>query len=144
MNATVAAGAPIWFRIVAILAVLWNLFGLWSYLAHVHVVPPMQEMTAEQLALEASVPVWVTAAFAIAVFAAFVGSVGLLIGKAWARGLLLLSLLCILVQMGWMVLVSEAVAVHGSQALVLPAFIILMAVLFLWAANVGVRRGWLG
>ena len=46
-------------------------------------------------------------------------------------------------EMGWMVLVSEAVAVHGSQALILPACIILVAVLLVWAANVGVRRGWL-
>jgi hypothetical protein len=141
-NAT-GASPPMWFRIVAWLAVLWNLFGVWSYLAHVQVAPPMQEMTAEQVALEASVPVWVTAAFAVAVFAALVGSVGLVLGRAWARSLLILSLLCILVQMGWMVLLSEAIAVHGNQALILPAFIILVAVLLVWAAGTGVKRGWL-
>ena len=143
MNATAAAGTPLWFRIVAILALLWNLVGAWSYLAHVHVVPPMEEMTPEQVALEASVPVWVTAAFAVAVFSALVGSIGLVLGRAWAQSLLLLSLLCILVQMGWMMFVSDAVAVHGNQALILPAFIILVALLLVWAANTGVRRGWL-
>ena len=143
MDNVAGASAPSWFRIVAWLAVLWNLFGVWSYLAHVHVVPPMQEMTAEQVALEAGVPVWVTAAFALAVFSALAGSVGLVLGRAWAQSLLLLSLLCILVQMGWMVFVSEALAVHGNQALILPACIILVALLLVWAANTGVKRGWL-
>jgi hypothetical protein len=143
MNATAVAATPLWFRIVAILAVLWNLVGVWSYLAHVKMAPPMQEMTAELEALEATVPVWVTAAFAIAVFAALIGSVGLLLGRAWARALLLLSLLCILVQMGWVVLMSEATAVQGSQALIMPAFITVVALLLVWVANVGLRRGWL-
>lgn len=143
MEDVTAARPPIWFRIVAWLAVLWNLVGVWSYLAHVHIAPPMQEMTAEQQALEASVPVWVTAAFAIAVFAALVGSLGLVLGRAWARSLLVLSLLCILVQMGWIVLMSEAVAVHGGQAVIMPAFIILVGLMLVGVANVGVKRGWL-
>ncbi|MGZ8281824.1 MAG: hypothetical protein ACXWUN_02585 [Allosphingosinicella sp.] len=143
MNNAIGSRAPLWFRIVGVFAVLWNLFGIWSYLAHVHVVAPMQEMTPEQQALEASVPVWVTAAFAVAVFSGLLGSVGLLMAKAWSKALLLLSLVCLLVQMGWMFFLSEALAVHGNQALVLPIVIIAVAALLVWVASLAGKRGWL-
>lgn len=134
---------PVWFRAVAVLAVLWNLIGVWSYLGHVGTVPPMQEMTPEQQVLMATIPTWVTGAFALAVFTGLIGGLGLLLSKAWARLVLIVSLVCIVVQMGWVLFVSEARAVEGSQAFVMPILITAIALLLVWAANTGVKRGWL-
>lgn len=142
MNA-LGSQMPVWFRLVAIVAVLWNLIGVWSYLGHVGIVPPMQEMTAEQQALSATVPAWVVGAFAIAVFSGLIGSLGLLLSRAWARLVLVVSLVCIVAQMGWVLLVSEAPAVEGGQAYVMPILISGIALLLVWAANTGVKRGWL-
>jgi len=138
-----ATKPPVWFRAVAVLAVLWNLIGVWSYLGHVGAVPPMQEMTAEQQALSATVPVWVVGAFAVAVFSGLIGSLGLLLSKAWARLVLVVSLVCIVAQMGWVLLVSEAPAVEGNQAYFMPILITGIALLLVWVANIGVKRGWL-
>ena len=143
MNNVFGARAPGWFRVVAVLAILWNLFGVYIYLEHVGAVPPMQQMTAEQAALAASVPAWVTGAFAIAVFSALLGSLGLLLLKAWARPLLILSLICVLVQMGWVLLVSNARAIHGNEAFVMPAIVTAVILLLVWLADKGVKRGWL-
>jgi len=143
MNETIGARAPGWFRIVAVLAVLWNCMGVWSYLSKVGAVPEMMEMTPEETALAATMPSWATAAFAVAVFGGLLGSLGLLLGKAWARPLLLLSLLGMLGQFGWFLGMSSAMAQMGSSAAVMPAVVVLIGVLLLWLANKGVKSGWL-
>ena len=66
MNDTLASRPPVWFRVVAVLALLWNLFGVWQYLSSVGVVPLMRELTADEAAIMASAPAWYTGAFAIA------------------------------------------------------------------------------
>ena len=143
MNNVIGARAPGWFRIVAVLALLWNLFGVYVYLEHVGAVPPMKAMTPEDVALAATVPAWVTGAFAIAVFSGLIGSIGLALSKSWARSLLILSLLGVLVQMGWILFVSNARAVHGNEAFIMPAIVTAIALLLVWLADKGVKRGWL-
>ena len=139
----VGASPPAWFRIVAVLAVLWNCLGVWGYLAKVGVAPNMMEMTAEETALVAAMPSWATAGFAVAVFGGLLGSLGLLLGKAWARLLLILSLLGMLVQFGWWLLMSGAMEQMGASSAGMPAIVVLIGLLLVWLANMGVRKGWL-
>jgi len=143
MNDVIGARPPGWFRIVAVLAVLWNCIGVWGYLSKVGAVPPMMAMTPDETALAASMPTWATAGFAVAVFGGLLGSLGLLLGKAWARLLLILSLLGMLVQFGWWLLMSGAMEQMGPSSAGMPAIVVLIGVLLIWLANVGVKRGWL-
>ena len=142
MNA-LGSPMPVWFRVVGIVAVLWNLIGVWQYLGHVGAVPPIQPMTPEQQALSATVPAWVIGAFAIAVFSALLASLLMVMGKALARTLFLLSLVAIVVQMSWILFVSNARAVEGNMAFVMPLIVTGIAALFYWASSTGVKRGWL-
>ena len=139
----VGASPPAWFRIVALLAVLWNCLGVWGYLAKVGVAPNMMEMTAEETALVAAMPTWATAGFAVAVFGGLLGSLGLLLGKAWARMLLILSLLGMLVQFGWWLLMSGAMEQMGGSSAAMPAVVTLIGLLLVWLAGMGIRKGWL-
>lgn len=143
MNEAIGTKPPGWFRIVAVLAVLWNCVGVWSYLSKVGAAPEMMEMTAAESALAAAMPSWATAGFAVAVFGGLLGSLGLLIGKAWARPLLLLSLIGMIVQFGWWLGMSGAMAQMGPSAAGMPAVVVLIGVLLYWLANKGVRNGWL-
>lgn len=143
MNNMIGARAPGWFRIAALLAILWSLFGVYVYLEHVGVVPPMKQMTPEELALAASVPAWVKGAFALAVFSSLLGSIGLFLAKAWARTLLILALIAVLVQMGWILFVSDARSIHGNEAFVMPVTVIVVTLLLVWLADKGIKRGWL-
>lgn len=142
MNA-LGSPLPVWFRLLGIIAVLWNLMGVWSYLGHVGAVPPMQPMTPEQQVLSATVPAWVVGAFAISVFSALAASLLILFGRALARPVFLLSLVCIVAQSAWVVLVSDARRVEGNVAFVMPILITGIGLLFFWLSNVGVKRGWL-
>lgn len=143
MNNVIGARAPGWFRIVAVLALLWSLFGVYIYLEHVGMVPPMKAMTPEEAALAASVPAWVFGTFAIAVFGTLLGCIGLVLSKAWARALLILALVAVLVQMGWILFVSDARTIHGNEAFVMPVIVTVIGLLLVWLADRGVKRGWL-
>ena len=143
MNDAIAARPPAWFWAVALLGLLFELFGVWMYLAHVGVVPEMGEMSAAERSLMESSPMWVTGLFAIGVFAGALGVVGLVLRRSWARSLLILSLVAVVLQFGGWLLMTEAVSVIGPTVFIMPAVIVLIAILLVWVAGTGVRRGWL-
>ena len=144
MNNIIGARAPSWFSALAVIGLVWNLYGVWAYLGHVGAVGGGADaMTEAERDLAATMPTWATAAFAIAVFAGVLGALGLVLRKAWARPLLILSLVAVLVQQVWFLLLSDSLSVLGAAGAGLPVAIILVAVVLAMAANSGVRRGWL-
>ncbi|MFL6846343.1 MAG: hypothetical protein ACJ8ER_15865 [Allosphingosinicella sp.] len=143
MNDLSSARPPAWFRIVSLLALLWEAFGVWQYLSFVRLVPTMGEMAPAEAALAARAPAWFTAAFAVAVFAGLPGALGLLLGKAWSRLLLILSVVAAIVQFGWWCFLSGGAATIGPSIYAMPAMIIVVGLLLVWLAGTGVKRGWL-
>jgi hypothetical protein len=126
----VATRAPGWLRIVGGLAVVWNLFGVVSYLTHVGLIPGPEPVPS-------TMPPLVTAAYATGVFAAVAGSLGLLLGRRWAVPLLWLSLAGLIIDWGWIFAnASDASVPLGASVLAVSA---LLALLATYAA----RRGWL-
>ena len=96
-----ATKVPLSFWLVVALALLWNLFGLFSFYSHITATPEVIASWPEaQQQIEAAAPRWIFVAFVIATIAGVLGSLGLLLGKRWAVPVLLLSLLAILVQFG--------------------------------------------
>ncbi|MDH5412635.1 MAG: hypothetical protein OEW87_00730, partial [Flavobacteriaceae bacterium] len=81
---------PMWFWIIGVIALIYNGMGINAYLQQAYNTESFQAMySAEQLELIAMTPAWATAAFAIAVFAGFLGCIGLLLRKKWAKSLFL-------------------------------------------------------
>ena len=108
---------PKWFRPVAIVALMWNLLGCAAYLADVSLKPEdVAKLSAEQQALYAARPAWSVAATATAVWFGALGSLGLLLRKRWAFGLLVLSLLGIVGQDVWLFGLSRAASAAGAVA----------------------------
>jgi hypothetical protein len=134
---------PTWFWIVAALGLLWEGFGVAQYLMHVGVLPNNMEMSEAERSLMQRSPMWVTGLFAIAVFSGALGALGLLLRQSWARLLLLLSLVAVILQFGGWLLATDAIAVIGPTVFIMPAIIVAVAILLYWLANTGARRGWL-
>jgi hypothetical protein len=141
--ATVAPAAPpAWFRIVALLAVLWNAFGVFQYLMSVGLFgDPLASLTDAQRTAAENIPAAITAAFAIGTMGGLAGSLSLLLGKRWALPLLVVSLLALIALEGWIVFLSGALEAFGGVAL--PATITLVAILLAWLAYHARQRGWL-
>lgn len=127
------ASAPVWPRLVGALGLLWNLYGVYEYLVTVGIVGTaagVQPTTAD------TIPAWVTAAFAVAVFAGALGSLFLLLLNRWAVGLLVISLFADLLWDLRMVRGGD----HGS-AIGLVASVTLIGILLAWTSYWASKKG---
>ena len=125
-------------------ALVWNLLGVAAYVGQVTMSPEALEALPEaQRALYENVPAWVTSAFAIAVNAGAVGCLLLLLRKALALPVLVLSLVAVLVQMYHNFFISNAMEVMGAAAVIGPAFVIIIGIYLVWFANDAKSKGWI-
>ena len=139
-----AAQRPMSFRVVAVVALLWNLFGLFSFYTNVTATPAVIASWPEaQQQIAAATPRWVFVAFAIATIAGVLGSLGLLLGKRWAVPVLLLSLLAILVQFGSIYALTPTWVLTGIGGAILPLCIGAFGLFLWWYARKAAARGWL-
>ena len=139
-----AATRPSWFVLVSVLAVLWNLFGLWSFYIHVTATPEdIASWPEVQQQIQAVTPRWIFVPFAIATYGGTLGALGLLLGKRWATPVLLLSLLAIIVQFGAYYLLTPTWALTGIGGAALPLCIAGVGLLLWLLARMATARGWL-
>ena len=136
---------PLWFWIVSILALLWNLMGVLAYLGQAYMTDEMKsEYSQEQLSLMESTPAWITAVFAIAVWGGLLGCIALILRKKWAKPVLLLSFIAIVIQMGYSFFMTNASEVYGAvQGIITPILVILIGAVLVQFANIGIKRTWL-
>ncbi|MGX1930844.1 hypothetical protein [Flagellimonas sp. 2504JD4-2] len=135
---------PVWFWVVSVLALLWNIMGVLSYLSQAYMsIEELEQMTQAQRELFEGQPAWVTAAFAIAVFGGTLGCIALLLRKKWAKPVFVVSLLGILAQFTYGLFLSNTIEVYGNQAIIMPIIIIVVGVLLILFAKKGIQKGWL-
>ena len=85
MNAPVGAKPPGWFWAVAVLALLWNLFGLAMFYMQVNMTPEqLAQLPEAQRELTQAFPGWVWAVDGVAVVAGTLGSLLLLMRRRLA------------------------------------------------------------
>ncbi len=139
------AKVPTWFWVVAALALAWNLLGVMAYFAQVTITDEaLAALPQAERALFEATPAWVTGAFALAVFGGALGCVALLLRKAWAAPLFTISLVGVLAQMAHNVLVAKSYEVYGpGPGLMMPMMVLIIAILLLWLALSGKKKGWL-
>jgi len=136
-DVTASAPAPAWLRVVALLGLLWNLFGVFQYLMTVGIVAG-----ADQAAV-AAMPAWVTGAFAIAVFGGALGCLGLLMRKRWSQILLLISLVAIVAMDLWIFELADLDSTMAGGELGVTVAVAVVAILLFWLAFRSDRKGWL-
>lgn len=136
---------PVWFWVVSIAALLWNLLGVGAYLSDAFMsVEDLGKMTQDYRSLYESRPAWVTGAYAIAVWAGALGCIGLLMRKKWARTLLLISLIGILAQQVYQFFMSNTFEVLGSEAMLLPGMVTVIGILLVLFAKRAEKKGYIG
>lgn len=135
---------PTLFWIVVVIAVIWNALGVMAYFMEVTMSEEaMAELPAAQQALYAAQPAWVTGAFAIAVFAGLAGSIALALRRAIATPILAVSLVAVAVQMFYIFVMSDTLAVMGTSSAAMPALIIVIGIALLWFSMRSREKHWI-
>ena len=133
--------APSWFPVAAIAAVIWEMIGCVMYLMQVSVDPA--SLPVDQRAMWDAAPTWMMAAYAVAVWVGLVGAIFLLRRHRLAEPLLLISLVAVIVQFSALLLVPQLRNLTTSDALFLPAMILVVSTVLYQFARTARRSGWL-
>jgi hypothetical protein len=135
---------PTWFKIVAVMALLWNLLGCFAFFSDLRLSPEdLAKLPEAQQALYAARPGWAVAATAVAVFGGVLGSIGLLLGKKWALPTLVLSLLGILVQDFGLFVLAKGASLAGPVAVAIQGIVLAIGIGLVLLSRKGIARGWL-
>ncbi|WP_242416068.1 hypothetical protein [Sphingomonas panni] len=145
MAPTFVRTPPPWFRIVAILFLLWGVAGVFAFYSQVTLGPAaLAAMGEADRRFHASLPHWFAWVYGIATWSGLFGSIALLLGRRWAGGLFAASLLAVAIQFGWVFAATDLVARKGAAATVpFPLVIFAIALWQLAVARQGIARGWL-
>ena len=136
---------PIWFWLITIFFILWNIMGVISFFAHTFISQEaLDQLPANEKALYAEYPLWTSVVFAIAVSGGLLGSIGLILRKKWAKIAFIISLFGIIPQMIHNVFFTKSTEVYGpGQAMTMPIMVIVFALFLIWFANFCIKKEWL-
>ncbi len=132
---------PAWYWIVAVLALLFEAFGCLMYWTQVSADPA--SLPVDQRALREAMPIWMTAAYGVAVWVGLAGAVLLLLRKTYAVPLLLLSLIAVIIQFGGVLLVPQLRDMIPPDGYAGPIAIALVAYGIWHFSRYANKRGWL-
>lgn len=135
---------PKWFLAISIFALIWNLLGVFAYIAQMMITPEILDTLpeAERTIIE-NTPSWAISAFAVAVWGGALGSLLLLLKKKIAVYVLALSFAGVLVQLYHSIVIANSIAVYGPGDLIMPIMVLLIGGGLIWYSNDLTKKGWL-
>ena len=132
--------------IISGVLLVWNLLGLYMYYGQS--IATEETFTnagysAEQVAFVLAEPAWAHSAYAIAVNAGVLGAILLLLRKAWAFPLFVLSLLGALLQDLDAYVLRGALNYFDAGWLAIPVTVFVICVFEVWYSLQAKAKGWL-
>jgi hypothetical protein len=118
--------------IIGVLALVWNIMGVIAYLTQAYMSEEaMAALPEGDLAYYNNLPAWVTAVFAIAVFAGTFACFGLLMKKKWSIWLFMLSFTAVLAQSVYNFFIQSDIEITGSKS-IMPLMVLIIAAFLVW------------
>ncbi len=143
-GAATSSEPPRSFYIIGIAALIWNLIGVMTYVMQVTMNDAaMAALPEDQQAFIQNSPIWVTAAFAIAVNAGAMGCILLLVRQSWAYLVLVMSFAGIVIQNLYGYIMGGAVGVYGAAGVGLSITVILIGAYLIAYSKGAMNKGWL-
>jgi hypothetical protein len=135
--------SPLWFKIVAVVALIWNLLGAIAVIMNFTITPEaIAALPADQQQMYADTPMWASYASLLAVVTGALGCVALLLGKAFASPLFMLSIVGLVLQNIGIFVIVDAVAIMGISVLIMQGSVFVIAIGLLLLAKMAIKRGW--
>lgn len=147
MNEQAKTSAPVWYWVIAVVALLWNLMGcmgLATELFAQEAVMESQGWTEPQKEWARSTPNWIYFVYAVAVGGGVAGSIALLMRSPLSLALFAVSLVAIIIQMVYAMLIAGGLQIMGPSAAVMPCLVILLGAVLLCFSWFAKGRGWFG
>lgn len=137
-------GAPSWLKPVAIVAIIWNCLGLLSFSVHMLMTPEMlTALPQAEQDLMNSYPAWASVVFGVAVIFGLLGSILLLMKKAFAFECFFISIIAVIVQNYHWFVMENVLPILGASSLIMPSLVIVIGVTLLVISNKGKQQAWL-
>lgn len=132
------------FWIISIAALIWNLMGLSAFFMQVMMTPEtLAALSSEEQALYNATPSWLNVVFGVAVIAGTLGCIVLLLRKSMAIPILIVSLIAVIVQNAYYILLTDAMQVYGVTALIMPAMVIIIGAYLIYYARDAQSKAWI-
>ncbi|MGK0386877.1 MAG: hypothetical protein ACI849_001496 [Patiriisocius sp.] len=136
------------FWIIAVLALLWNIIGLFQFIVATFMQDAMLESyketyTPEQIELFTNMPTWYYVLFGICTITGFLGSITLFVRKKLAVPLFLISLVTVLIVQGYWLIGSNTIGLMGMEAAIMPLIVILLSIFLYFYSKGATQKGWL-
>lgn len=131
MSDQAGSGVAKSFWAIGLIALLWNLMGVGAFFG---------EMSSGTLAAMA---IWGAGAFGVAVFGGAIGSLLLLLRKALAEPVFILSLIGVVVQMFYNLVIAKSTTVYGPFEIAMTIMIPVIAAFLVWYARSAKQKGWI-
>lgn len=135
---------PVWFWVVSAIALIWNLAGVMAYLDQTFASDDLlsQMEKAVRNAIQ-NRPAWATAAFATAVWGGAVGSLLLLLRQRIAHIVLIISLIGIIIQMGYNYFIANNLSDYGPSEHLMSVMILGFGIGLVFFAKKAQSAKWL-
>ncbi len=134
---------PISHKIISILAILWNIFGVLSFLGHAFLSEQTNAaLNDAQREYMEQFPTWGMIIFGTAVTTGIIASIGLLLRKSWTPLLFLISLIAILINQFYPILFTNYMELFGPTSWVLPVVITGIGLALLIYSKRCEQKGW--
>jgi len=145
MEQKTKSAVPLWYWVIATVALLWNLLGCAFLGVELFAQEAaMESMTADQKVWARSIPGWIYFVYGLAVSTGVAGSIGLFMRKGWTIAMFAICLVAVIVQMGYTMIIGGGLQVMGPSEAVMPSLVIVIAAALLWFSWFARSRNWFG
>lgn len=135
---------PVSFWIVAVLGLLWNLYGVAMFWLNLTITPEaISALPEAEREITRAMPRWIMLPFGVATLGGVAGMLAMLLRRRVAVPLLLVSLLALVVQFVAVYLTTPVWALTGASGAVLPLVLWVVALALWLYARRASARGWL-
>ena len=143
MKQQTKSAVPLWYWVIAAVALLWNLLGCAFFGMELFAQEAvMESMTEPQKEWARSTPGWIYFVYGLAVSTGVAGSIGLLLRKGWTTLMFAISLVAVIVQMVYTMIIGGGLQVMGPSGLIMPSLVIGIAAALLWFSWFARSRSW--
>lgn len=139
-----ALKVPAWFRIVAIVLVIWEAMGCYACYSQLRFgAAAMGPVDDWSLKYYAALPIWYNWVYVAATVGGLLGGLALVLRDKRAAVLFSLSLTAIMVMFGYAFLATDLIAHKGlGQMLPFPLLIAAVGAFSVWLAGHAASNGW--